>query len=135
MNKFLVDKKTYKERLDICRGCKHYFKYTGNCGICGCFMRIKASMSIMECADDPKKWIATQEYETPKQLPKHLIKEVIEIMPDLKNGKIKDHETKKKLIELYNTIYDFNYKVTTNCASCLSTVYNGIKKVYDENKK
>ena len=47
----------------------------------------------------------------------------------------KDHETKKKLIELYNTIYDFNYKVTTNCRSCLSTVHNGIKKIYDEYKK
>ena len=135
MNRFFVNKEVYKERLDICRGCDEYFKPTGSCKVCGCFMRIKASMGIMEWADDPKKWIATQEYETPKQLPKHLIKEVIEIMPDLNNGTIKDHETKKKLIELYNTIYDFNYKVTTNCASCLSTVYNGIKKVYDENKK
>ena len=133
MNKFLVDKKTYKERLDTCRSCDHYFKYTGNCGICGCFMRIKASISIMQCPE--QYWLAVEKHEQPKKLPQHLIKEVIEIMPDLNNGKIKDHETKKKLIELYNTIYDFNYKVTTNCASCLNTVYNGIKKIYDENKK
>ncbi len=87
----------------------------------------------MEC---PKEyWLATKEYESPKKLPKHLLKEVIDIMPHIRNETIKDHETKKKLIELYNTIYDFNYKVTTNCSSCLNTVYKGIKKIYDENKK
>ena len=133
MNSYIVNKKTYKERLDICRGCEHYFKYTGNCKKCGCFMRIKASISIMECPE--QYWLATEKHETPKKLPAHLLKEVNEIMPNINNNKIKDHETKKKLIELYNTIYNFNYKVTTNCASCLSTVYNGIKKIYEDNKK
>ncbi|QDP68044.1 MAG: hypothetical protein GOVbin3264_25 [Prokaryotic dsDNA virus sp.] len=133
MNKFFVNKETYKERLSICRSCDDYFKPTGTCTVCGCFMRIKASVSVMQC---PKEyWLATKEHESPKELPKHLIKEVLNIYPDIKNRTIKDHETKKKLIELYNTIYDFNYKVTTNCRSCLSTVHNGIKKIYDEYKK
>ena len=64
MNRFFVNKETYKERLDICRGCEHYFKPTGNCKFCGCFVRIKASMSVMGC---PKEyWLATEEHETPK---------------------------------------------------------------------
>ena len=87
----------------------------------------------MKCPDD--KWLATKEHKAPKELPQHLIKEVIKIIPDIRNGVIKDHKTKAKLIELYNTIYDFNYKTTTNCASCLSTVYNGIKTIYEQYKK
>ena len=133
MNKFFVNKKIYKERLDICKKCDHYFKPTGNCGICGCFMRIKASISVMEC---PKEyWLKTKEHEAPKEIPKHLIKEVKQIYKDIKGGKIKDHETKKKMIELYNTIYDATYKVTTNCRSCLSSVRNGIINIYEKYNK
>ena len=55
-------------------------------------------------------------------------------MPDLQKGQAKDHETKAKLIELHNTIYDTTYKLTSNCASCLSTVYNGIKTIYEQYK-
>ena len=61
MNRFFVNKEVYKERLDICRGCDEYFKPTGSCKVCGCFMRIKASMGVMECPNE--YWLATQEYE------------------------------------------------------------------------
>lgn len=131
MNKFFVNKEVYKERLDICKGCDDYYKPTGNCKICKCFMRIKASISVMEC---PKEyWLKTKEIEVPKEIPKHLIKEVLEIYPNIKNGTAKDHETKKKLIELYNTIYDTNHKVTTNCGSCLNSIYKSIISIYEKN--
>ena len=132
MNKFFVNKETYKERLDICRECEHYFKPTGNCKVCGCFMRIKASISVMYCPEE--YWLQTEEVEAPKEIPKHLIKEVLDIQKDVKNGVAKNHEVKKKLIELYNTIYGNNYKVTTNCSSCLNSIYKGIRSIYEKNK-
>ena len=132
MNKFFVNKEIYKERLNICRGCEDYFKPTGTCTNCGCFMKIKASISVMKCPVD--KWLATKVQGKINKVPTHLVKEVIKIMPSIKNGKIKDHVTKAKLIELHNTIYDTTYKLTSNCASCLSTVYNGIKTIYEQYK-
>ena len=42
----------------------------------------------------------------------------------------KNVETKKKMIELYNVIYMTNYGTGTNCGSCISTCYDGIKKLY-----
>jgi len=46
-----------------------------------------------------------------------------------KNGKAPNTEIKKKLIELYNTIHNTKYRTTTNCGSCLKTVFNGIKRI------
>jgi len=133
MNRFFVNKEVYKERLDICRGCDEYFKPTGSCKVCGCFMRIKASMGIMECADDPKKWIATQEYEAPEEIPTHLKEEIKEVWKLIENGKVKDTKSKQRLIELYNTIHDTTYSTKTNCGSCLNSIYKfmqiAIKKI------
>ena len=123
MNRFFVNKEVYKERLDICRSCDDYYKPTGSCKICGCFMRIKASLSISECADNPKKWLATKEYEAPKEIPTHLKDEIKEVWKLIDNGKIKDVKSKQRLIELYNTIHDTTYSVNTNCSSCLKTMY------------
>ena len=61
--------------------------------------------------------------------------QALEIYKDIENGKAKDYETKKKLIELYNTIYDANYKVTTNCGSCLGTIRKAIINIYEKHKK
>ena len=127
MNKFFVNKKTYKERLDICRGCEHYFKPTGNCKVCGCFMRIKASIGVMEC---PKEyWLATQEYEAPEEIPIHLKKEIKEVWKLIENGKVKDIKSKQRLIELYNTIHDTTYSTNTNCSSCLHSIYKFMKDI------
>ena len=127
MNSFLVSKVIYKDRLNTCRGCKHYFKPTGSCKVCGCFMRIKASISVMEC---PKQyWLATKEYEAPKEIPTHLKNEIKEVYKLIDKGKIKDIESKQRLIELYNTIHNTNYNTSTNCSSCLNTIYKFMQDV------
>ena len=132
MMKYFTSNEIRKERLDICRQCDDYFKPTGTCKKCGCFMRVKTTLSFTECPIG--KWKSTKEIEQPKDVPEHLVKEVLKIMPDLEKGQAKDHETKAKLIELYNTIYGTNYKVTTNCRGCLNSVWKGITAIYNKNK-
>ena len=132
MTKYFVKNEIRKERLDLCKGCEHYFKPTGTCKKCGCFMRIKTTLAYTECPIG--LWESTEEVEQPKEIPAHLIKEVIKIMPDIKKGQAKDHETKARFIELYNTIYGTNYKTTSNCSSRLNSVWNGITAIYNKNK-
>jgi len=132
MTKYFVKNEIRKERLDLCKSCEHYFKPTGTCKKCGCFMRIKTTLAYTECPIGI--WQKTEEIEQPKEIPAHLIKEVIKIMPDIKKGQAKDHETKARFIELYNTIYGTNYKTTSNCSSCLNSVWNGITAIYNKNK-
>ncbi len=128
MNSFLVNKETYKERLNICRGCDEYFKPTGNCKLCGCFMRIKASISVMECPIG--KWTKTKFVTKElKEIPTHLKKEIKEVWKLIENGKVKDNKSKQRLIELYNTIHDTSYSTKTNCSSCLHSIYNFMKDV------
>ena len=95
-------------------------------------MRIKTTLSFTECPIG--LWRKTEEIEQPKEIPEHLVKEVLEIMPDIKKGQVKDHETKARLIELYNTIYGTSYKTTSNCSSCLQSVWKGITAIYNKNK-
>ena len=130
MNRFFVNKEVYKERLGICRSCEHYFKLTGNCKVCGCFMRIKASIGVMECPEE--YWLKTEEVEEPKEIPEHLKKEVYEVYHIIKTGVVKNQEEKKRFVELYNTLYNGRYKVTTNCGSCLGTMNKGITIMYDK---
>ena len=133
MNNFFVSNSVYKDRISICKNCDHYFSLTGNCRICLCFMKIKARLAPMEC---PKKyWLKTTNIETPKELPQEIINEVLELWKDLKTGRAKDQTAKAKMIELYNTIHMTNYKTTTNCGSCISTCFEGIKKIYYKYKK
>jgi len=48
------------ERLKICRGssmnepCEEYFKPTGSCKKCGCFVRLKTKIASQKCPLD--KW-------------------------------------------------------------------------------
>ena len=122
----------YEDRIAICRGCKHYLSLLGNCGICKCFMKVKARIAPMEC---PKKyWEKTTETETPDDLPKEIIKEILYLWPDLQTGRAKDHEAKAKMITLYNAIHDTNYSTGTNCGSCISTCFDAIKKLYEKYK-
>lgn len=130
LSRHLTTKEVYKERLEICKGCEHYFKPTGTCKKCGCFMRIKAKISIMSCAANPKKWIKTSILEEPDKVDDIIIKEVIEIWPRIKNKKADNHEVKRKLITLHNTIYNTGFSRSTNCSSCLNACYNGIEYIY-----
>ena len=131
MSSFFVDKKIYKDRLDICRGCDKYIKLTGNCSVCLCFMRVKASIGQMSCPLE--KWLATETIQKVDEIPKRLIKEVKDLWERIKDGQARNQDDKKKMIELYNTIHASSYKVTTNCSSCLNTMFKGIKKIIDEN--
>ena len=130
MNKFFVPNDVYEDRMAICKSCDKYISLLGNCSICKCFMKLKSRLAPMECADNPKKWQKTTEIETPDDLPKEIIDEILKVWDDLKTGRAKDHAAKSKMIEIYNTIHMTNYKTTTSCGSCLSTCFDGIKNLY-----
>ena len=132
MNKFFVPNKVYDDRIAICKECPQYLSLLGNCKICGCFMKIKARIATMGCPSG--FWQKTTEVEVPDKLHQSLIDEAIEVWEDIKTGKAKDIEAKKRMIELHNVIYGTNYGVGTNCGSCLSGIYDGIKKIVDNNK-
>tara|TARA_R110000787_G_scaffold285756_1_gene402239 strand:- start:917 stop:1183 length:267 start_codon:yes stop_codon:yes gene_type:complete len=83
----------------------------------------------MECPQG--YWQKTTEViKAPDDLPQHLIDEILDMWKDLKTGRAKDVTAKKRMIETYNTIYMTNYGVGTNCGSCISTCFDGIKKLY-----
>ncbi len=133
MNKFFVPNEVYEDRIAICKGCVYYFKPTGTCKDCGCFMKIKARLAPMECSQ--KKWEKTKEVEAPESLPQEIVDEILDMWEDLKTGRAKNQAAKKRMIETYNTIYNTNYGVRTNCGSCISTCFDGIKKIYKEYSK
>ena len=132
MNKFFVSDEVYKDRLDICKGCDYYFRPTGSCKICLCFMSIKARISLMECPQ--KYWGKTTEVERPDDIPQELIEECLLIWDDVKTGVAKNVTVKKKMIELYNVIYNANFKTTSNCGSCLNSCYHGIRQIVEKYK-
>ena len=128
MNKFFVPNEIYEDRISICKECVYYSKTLGQCKVCLCFMKIKARLAPMSCPN--KYWGKTTKIETPEDLPQELIKEVLDVWQYLKTGVAKDQQAKKRMIELYNTIYNSNYSTGTNCGSCLSSIFDGIKKLY-----
>ena len=77
----------------------------------------------------------TEVIKAPDDLPQHLIDEILDIWKDLKTGRAKDQAAKKRMIETYNTIFNTNYQTGTNCGSCISTCFDGIKKLYKEYAK
>ena len=130
MNKFFVPNNVYEDRMAICKECVYYSKALGQCKRCLCFMKIKARIAPMECPQ--KYWSKSTEVTAPDDLPQELIDEILDLWKDLKTGRAKDVAAKKKMIELYNTIYNTNYGAGTNCGSCLSTCFDGIKKLYNK---
>jgi hypothetical protein len=130
VNKFFVPKDIYEDRINICKSCVYYFKPSGQCKRCLCFMKVKARISSQECPQ--KYWSKTKEVEVRTDIPEEIIAEVVLLWEDLKTGRAKDQTAKKKMIEIYNIIYGGNYSVGTNCSSCLSTCFKGIKKIYEE---
>ena len=130
MNKFFVTDEIYKDRMAICKECIYYSKTLGQCKRCLCFMKIKARIAPMECPQ--KYWLKTTEMEAPDDLPQEIIDEILDLWKDLKTGRAKNVAAKKKMIEIYNTIYGSNYGTGTNCGSCISTCFDGIKKLYNK---
>ena len=93
-------------------------------------MKVKARLAPMSC---PKKyWNKTTSIPEPDELPQDIIDEIIILWEDLKTGRAKDIKTKNKMIDIYNTIYGTSYNPNTNCGSCLSTCFDGIKKLYNK---
>jgi len=132
LNKFFVTNNIYEDRIAICKSCDKYIALLGNCSICKCFMKIKSRIANQECADNPKKWQKTTEVETPDDLPQEIIDEILDMWQDLKTGKAKNIEAKKRMIETYNIIFNTSYSPNTNCGSCLQTCFDGIKKLYEK---
>ena len=130
MNKFFVTDEVYQDRIAICKGCVYYSSLLGNCTVCKCFMKIKARLAPLACPQ--KYWDKTTEVTAPDDLPQHLIDEILDLWKDLKTGRAKDIAAKKKMITLYNVIYMTNYGTGTNCGSCISTCFDGIKKLYNK---
>ena len=128
--KLFVSNQIYKDRISICKSCIYYFKPTGTCKDCGCFMKIKARLAPMGCSQN--KWEKTTETETPDDLPQEIIDEILNMWKDLETGRAKNQAVKKRMIETYNTIHNTNYDTGTNCGSCLSTMFDAIKKLYEK---
>jgi len=130
MNKFFVPDEIYEERLKICKSCIYYSKMLGQCKRCLCFMKLKARLAPMACPQ--KYWDKTTEVTAPDDLPQELIDEILDMWDDLKTGRAKNVAAKKRMIETYNVIYNTNYDTGTNCGSCISASFDGIKKLYDK---
>ena len=130
MNNFFVKNEVYEERIALCRECVYYFKPTGTCKVCLCFMKVKARIGVMECPQ--KYWSKTTEVERPNDIPQELIEECLLIWEDIKTGVAKNVTVKKKMVELYNTIYGTRYKPTSNCGTCLNNCFQGIKQIKEK---
>ena len=130
MNKFFVTDEVYNDRIAICKECVYYSSLLGQCKRCLCFMKIKARIGGQECPQ--KYWAKTTEMKAPDDLPQEIIDEILDLWKDLKTGRAKNIAAKKKMIELYNTIHNTNYGTGTSCGSCLSTCFDGIKKLYNK---
>jgi hypothetical protein len=130
MSNFFVKNEVYEERIALCRECVYYFKPTGTCKVCLCFMKVKARIGVMECPQ--KYWSKTTEVERPDDIPEELIEECLLIWEDIKTGVAKNVTVKKKMVELYNTIYGTRYKPTSNCGTCLNNCFQGIKKIKEK---
>ena len=74
----------------------------------------------------------TEQREYDEDSPMHLKQEILCVWQKIKDGQAPDVETKKRFVELYNTIYKTKYKPTTNCGSCLHTMWKGIKSLYEK---
>ena len=68
---------------------------------------------------------------------KEQLKRLKELIPHIKKGTAKDISYKTEMINLYNEIYKSNYKNTTNCSSCLNSIWKTLitlNKKHENNK-
>ena len=133
MNKFFADKDTIKHRLNICKSCNHYFKLTGTCKLCGCFMRVKTTIARLNCPDKPPRWERVYSFSE-VTIPDSIKEEVRNIWPDMAHGRFKDVETKFRAVDIYNTMTNSNISKRTSCTSCLSAIKEAFSRIINENK-
>ena len=132
-NKYLTTTEEYNKRLDICKSCEFYFKPTGTCKKCGCFMRLKAKISSLSCPIN--KWRNTSILEKTGEVSKEVLNELIDLWPHIKDRVARDTEIKRRAIELFNLVHNTFFSIDTNCSSCLAQVYNGLQDLYNQNVK
>jgi NAD-dependent dihydropyrimidine dehydrogenase PreA subunit len=130
VNKFFVPKDIYEDRMAICKSCT-YFQAFRKCKEVLMFYESESFNSSQEC---PQRDIGvkTTEVEVRTDIPEEIIAEIVLLWEDLKTGRAKDQTAKKKMIEIYNTLYGSNYSTGTNCGSCIAACFDGIKKIYKE---
>ena len=132
MSNLFVSEEDYNKRIAICKECQYYFKPTGQCKQCLCFMRLKAKLAFLNC---PKKyWVKTKAVVL-DEIPKDIVEECLLNWEDIKTGRAKNIQAKEKMIELHNIVYGTNFDKNTDCGSCLSSCLNGMRKVYNKYKK
>lgn len=44
-----VEEKEKERRLAICNNCPNLYKLTGNCKLCGCFVKLKTKLKNQNC--------------------------------------------------------------------------------------
>lgn len=52
----LVSPDQYIVRITTCYGCRHYIVDSQQCGLCTCFIPLKAKLSTEQCPDTPSRW-------------------------------------------------------------------------------
>jgi hypothetical protein len=52
-----VTEDQYVERLQACSTCPHLKEENMTCGICGCYIEVKAGWQTSECPDKPNRWL------------------------------------------------------------------------------
>jgi len=45
----LCNVETYKKRIQICKKCEHFRKWSQQCKLCGCFMFLKGRLLNQSC--------------------------------------------------------------------------------------
>lgn len=63
---------------------------------------------------------------------KELEKEVLDIWQGIKTGQAKNHHYKFRMVNLYNKENRTRYKTTTNCGSCLQSMYTWMKEMVEK---
>lgn len=52
--KFLIPREEAAKRMETCKSCVNYIKFSGQCKLCGCIMKVKTKLIGQECPE--KKW-------------------------------------------------------------------------------
>jgi hypothetical protein len=89
----MCSEEEFKTRMNLCRACPNLTE-KDTCGLCGCYMPVKAGWKTTECPDNPKKWykligdteaqVAMKEFE--KNMPEGAPKKSVP-SPDMILGK------------------------------------------------
>ena len=49
-----ADEATAAARLEVCKACDHLMN--GTCGLCGCYVELRAAKRVQRCPDVPGRW-------------------------------------------------------------------------------